>query len=193
VLPLSRSRLTDCFMLLLSFSHSLPGSLLLSPPILRLCRIVMLRGHGSGRLHRTRRGVKTTQKEQEGVHTRWRSCATALQLANSLAFLRIQNMHQFESERFGISPVVAAACSLTAWRSRMKAFSPAWGEELARRRCITERTAGERSWAAKRAAPNSWRCMGISGGGRTLVGGIRGGVYGFNGLGGSWCFDVRGL
>jgi hypothetical protein len=52
---------------------------------------------------------------------------------------------------WGGSPVVAAAWSLTALRSRMKAFSLAGGVELARRRCITDRMTGERS--TRRSAP----------------------------------------
>ena len=50
--------------------------------------------------------------------------------------------------------MVEAACSLTALRSRTKAFSvlePAAGE-LIRRRCRAERTAGDRSWEANRGA-----------------------------------------
>lgn len=80
------------------------------------------------------------------------------------------------------SPVVAAACSLTALRSLMKAFSVLCPVELARRRWTTVRAAGARSWAARRGARrNIWRWGNIveesgefesvGGGGRSIAGG----------------------
>jgi hypothetical protein len=85
--------------------------------------------------------------------------------------------------------VVAAAWSLTALRSRMKAFSLAGGVELARRRCITERMTGERSYAAKHGAPRrSWRCMDMAEGRSWARFGV---LWCINGFGEPVCFRQR--
>ena len=68
LLLLSRSRLAECFMLLLSFTHSLPRlSFLLPPLILRLRRVCHVCEHGgSSRVHRTRRGGENHAKGTGG-------------------------------------------------------------------------------------------------------------------------------
>lgn len=120
--------------------------------------------------------AKTRKEEGGGIQQR--------NLAPQLCWLSCQpSSHSQGINWTGSSPVVPAACSLTARRSRTKAFSPAWGVELARRRWTT----GERSRAAKRGAPRrSWRCgsmakngcargrvSGVGVEGRRWVGGLR--------------------